>query len=199
MSKIKFKPEDRWLESDAQIFGRTQQAPHKKGIELTLTMPDGEELGVIVAKLNSASITEFCSMARGHYSERIEEQKAQKTRAKFDEQMAADDARAETSVPVIEATVQISLIDRDAVAAGVIASAGRCVALLKELEIAQKENAMLRRVLEVLEDAQKDISEAIEGTTRQEAQVETFRELYTEAEVKEILGVEAEWEDEGGQ
>jgi len=170
MSKIKFKPEDRWLESDAQIQGRTRQAAHKKGIELTLTMPDGEELVVVVAKLDSASITEFCSMARGNYSERIEEQKAQKARAKFDREMAIDDARAAEGVPAIEAAVSIVDLSPETIAARLVDVAGKRLAYLEKALGLEKEETLLTTILKVLEDAQEDIPEETESFEGEESE-----------------------------
>ena len=103
--------------------------------------------------------------------------------------MATDDARAEEGVSTTKEEIQIAICDREAVAAGVIESAGRCVALLRQLEAAQKENVMLLRVLEVLEDAPEDIPAKAEGPAGAEAEVgrADCQGRYTEAEVEEIL------------
>jgi len=201
--RTKYEKGDEWLRSDAQIHGRLTKSGHKKGILLKLRMPwnddddDPFEVKAVVEKVNADSLNQFCNMARGAYSARIDEQKAKKARAVFDKQMAADDAA--TTAPVVSGSkesIQISLIDSESVAAGVVASGARCVALLKELEIAQKENAMLLRVLEVLEDgketddAPSGNAETAESTARAEAQTETYKSLYWLQPTKAARGEE---------
>ena len=71
----------RWLQSDSQIIGRVQRTAHKQGILLTLPLPHGGECVAVVEKLNAASMSQFCEMARGEYIAWKGEQVARQERA----------------------------------------------------------------------------------------------------------------------
>lgn len=61
--------EEMWLNSDREILNRATQSAGKTGIILTLTLPNGEDVGIEVDKLNAENGATFCNMQREYYNE----------------------------------------------------------------------------------------------------------------------------------
>ena len=146
--------EARWLLSDGQIIGKTTFSPHSHGIQMDLTLPDGESMSVAFKKKDIHSMTTFCEMARSTFNERKAEQEAKAARAAnarlFDESGPepdtgeADVQVPQTSVPVDFSSRQ-SVTDRiDAVSATLLSLAATELALNKELQKLVKIEEVLR-------------------------------------------------------
>ncbi len=71
---------DAWLQSDGTIIGRAQKSPHNEGVMWAVDMPDGVAFGVVLAKEDAGSVSQFCEMVRAEWDERKEEQAAKARR-----------------------------------------------------------------------------------------------------------------------
>ena len=74
--------DDRWLLSDGQIIGRARRTTVNGGVRMSLEMPEGEPFVAELAKVNAASIAQFCDLSRGEWHA-----------WKSSKEAAADDAR----------------------------------------------------------------------------------------------------------
>ncbi len=158
--KIAYDENARWLLSDSQILGRIKKAPHEKGLLVSLTMPWGEEFEAIIEKLNAASATQFCELARSSYSE----WKASQAAAQERQSASIEDSRkqressetshaCEVTVPTHEEGLEGGLLDPERIAQEI----DRLNAVLadREYETAKlyTHRQKLMRVLNALEDA----------------------------------------------
>ena len=152
-SKPKIEEADLWLQSDGQLWGRTFQAPNKKGIELTLQMPDGEPLVAQIEKLSAASVTQFCDLARGTYHERKAEQAAKKVSNAAMRKPTLD--VAEASAAPLEEGVFSGILTREAILFRVGDLSDKLTAYKEVCRTIIKERDQLQRIAEVL-DASED-------------------------------------------
>ena len=96
------KYETDWLQSDGTIIGRAQKNPHKEGIMWSVTMPDGQEFGAVLAESNAASVVQFCNLVRDEWNERKEEQEAKAASKAYSAEPSGDSPVA-SAVPTPQA------------------------------------------------------------------------------------------------
>ncbi len=142
-----FEEGARWLQSDSQILGRVTKEPHDEGILVTLEMPTGGGFQCVLAKLDAASATQFCEMARGEYHERKAKQASQASRKRFDER---ESGGVQEGTPGTQEAVAVDPLDIQSV------KARYAVAEQELREVSRTKNKLidevilLRRILEVL-------------------------------------------------
>ena len=175
-----FKGDAAWLRSDGQLMSRIKQASHKKGVELSVTMPDGSTLKGIYAKMNAETMIQFCTAARGHYIEQQAEQKAKKARATFEREMADDDRAAAKDVPTAKENVGLDYLDKEAVAARCVKLARSEASARDTARACKQERLTLLRIVEVLEDAQENCAETPASEDREAEKYAEERSLAPE-------------------
>ena len=151
----------RWLQSDGNIVGKVHRKPDPQGIRLTLDMPDGEPVVAVVEKLNAASMSQFCEIARGEYHERKAEQASKEERASRsnEERKGRTSAGLQKVVQGAQTSVVISPLDPSSIRSRLSEISSRVIRLDKETKALNIEGTMLVKILEVLDDAQVDDEE----------------------------------------
>lgn len=79
---VPLNKDEMWLNSDREILGRATQEMGKQGIILTSTLPDGEQIGIEVDRLNAETGSSYCNIIRETYNERKSSKEAA-SRRKF--------------------------------------------------------------------------------------------------------------------
>jgi len=158
MNDLAYDEDARWLQSDGSIIGKVHRTKDPQGIRLSLDIPLGEPVVAVVEKLNAASMTIFCNMARDAYNERKAEQIATAERGSRDaeERKGREELDYATPVQAVQTTVVVNPMDPESVSRRLIEIAQRVGDLSEEIRKLDTEGNVLLKILEVLSDAQKD-------------------------------------------
>ena len=149
----------RWLLSDSQIIGRVQHGKHPQGVLLTLPMPYGEDYVAAVEKLNAASMTQFCELARGEYNAWKGEQVAKASRTSRDSE--ARRGEPEVSIPPAQESMAVNPLDLASVSERALAINTELFDVLGRVGELERERDLLSKIMEVLcasEDDEKAAS-----------------------------------------
>jgi hypothetical protein len=79
--------DEMWLNSDREILGRAETSQGQQGIILTTTLPDGEQIGIEVDKLNAETGSSYCNIIRETFNERKASKEASSRRKFRDRQL----------------------------------------------------------------------------------------------------------------
>lgn len=147
-----------WLQSDAQILGRTVQSLDPKGIKLTIQMPEGGPIEAVVAKMDAGSVNQFTAFVRGEYHERKAEQMAQKKRRAILRDTTGEEPRGrlerKKNVPVPEGSMEKPLFSREDVVQRAGELATKRGQLKADLIMVEHELDITNKILAVFEDSE---------------------------------------------
>jgi hypothetical protein len=169
-----YSQEARWLLSDGAIMGKIQKGKGANGsVRLTLPMPYNEDLVVDVAKLNAASMSQFCDMARREYDERKAEQEAKALRKASMRDAGPGEsgggaARREEDVQGSQETVGFDPLDYQSVSNRLASLTAREEELSLELAQVVTDRLKLTKILEIL-DAPTDDEEELCSVPEEES------------------------------
>jgi vacuolar-type H+-ATPase subunit I/STV1 len=179
---VALKMDELWLNSDREILGRTAKEAGKKGILMTVELPNGEHFQAEVDRLNAETGSTYCQMAREYYNEwKAGKEAASRRKHRNREQQAALGGPTEqplAELPSGEVTVQETV---QALEESVQGSSTLEATVLHRLDAAYDTRSKLREQRERIERELKQLE--LELT-----QLEQMKEIFSASKVLEEAG-----------
>lgn len=165
--------DDRWLLSDGQIIGRARRTTVEGGVRMSLEMPEGEPFIAELAKVNAASIAQFCDLSRGEWHARKASKEAAQVSSSRDGEARKREAGrgtvgGEEDVQGVKESVSIDLCDREALSSALQNAHNARLKLSEQMNELEKKCQLYRAVLEVL-DGQGYAEQELSSVSRTEA------------------------------
>ena len=165
--------DDRWLLSDGQIIGRARRTTVAGGVRMSLEMPEGEPFIAELAKVNAASIAQFCDLSRGEWHARKASKEAAQVSSSRDGEARKREAEGgtvegETDVSSPQTDVQVNPLDPQSVGDRVSHLTAMLSVHTTEVKLIEQELDMWGKILEICH-GQSDDAEELPSVPRTEA------------------------------
>ena len=166
--------DDRWLLSDGQIIGRARRTTVAGGVRMSLEMPEGEPFIAELAKVNAASIAQFCDLSRGEWHARKASKEAAQVSSSRDgearkRESGGGTVGGETNVSSPQTDVQVNPLDPQSIGDRLVELSIKLRLHQTEVKKCNTERQLWLGILEVL-DGQSDDAEELSSVPRTEEQ-----------------------------